>query len=85
MFDHGFETGHDLVVPPMTQGQSDEYVIGDRLLGFGGDTILGVKTPNGDFHTLVSFWTLRGETVMYGVVVALLSAVAGALFTLLVK
>ena len=85
MFEHGAETGHDLVVPPMIQGENHRYTIGDRLLGFGGDTILGVKIPNGGFHTLVSFWTLRGETVMYGAVLALLSGIAGALFALLIN
>jgi hypothetical protein len=68
MFENRMQTGH---------------TIGDRLLGFGGDTILGVDMPSGGFHTLVSFWTLRGETVLYGIILSLLSGVAGALLTLL--
>jgi len=84
-FENGAETGHDIVIPPMTQGQQQEYIIGDRLLGFGGDTILGVYLPGGGFHTLVSFWALRGETVLYGVVLALLSGIAGALIALLLN
>ncbi len=85
-FEHGAETAHEIVVPPMTKGQQQEYIIGDRLLGFGGDTILAVYLPNNiEFHTLVSFWTLRGETVLYGAVLALLAAIAGALFTLLLS
>ena len=85
MFENRFETGHNLVVLPMVKGESREYIIGDRLLGFGGDTILGVKMPNGGFHTLVSFWTLRGETLMYGALLALISGIAGALFALLIN
>ena len=84
-FENGAETGHDIAVPPMTQGQQQEYIVGDRLLGFGGDTILGVYLPGGGFHTLVSFWTLRGETVLYGVALALLSAIVGALFAVLLS
>jgi hypothetical protein len=83
MFENRMQTGHTIGVPPMTQGQRQEYTIGDRLLGFGGDTILGVDMPSGGFHTLVSFWTLRGETVLYGIILSLLSGVAGALLTLL--
>lgn len=85
MFENQMQTGHSIAVPPMTQGQRQEYIIGDRLLGFGGDTILGVDLPGGGFHTLVSFWTLRGETVLYGVILVLLSGVVGALLTLLFK
>jgi len=84
-FENGTQTGHSIVVPPMTQGQQQHYTIGDRLLGFGGDTILGVDLPGGGFHTLVSFWTLRGETVLYGVILSLLSGAVGALLTLLIK
>lgn len=83
MFENGMRTGHSIAVPPMTQGQHQEYVVGDRLLGFGGDAILGVALPSGGFHTLVSFWTLRGETVLYGVTLSLLSGAVGALLTLL--
>jgi len=68
----------------MTQGQQLEYIIGDRLLGFGGDTILGVDLPGGGFHTLASFWTLRGETILYGTILALLSGCVGALLAIIV-
>ena len=84
MFENKMQTGHSIAVPPMTQGQRQDYIIGDRLLGFGGDTILGVDLPSGGFHTLVSFWALRGEAVLYGVILSLLSGVVGALLTLLV-
>lgn len=85
MFENRFETGHDIIVDPMTQGDRHEYIIGQRLLGFGGDTILGVKLPSGGFHALVSFWTIRGETLMYGALLAVLSGIVGALFTLLLN
>jgi len=84
MFENKTQTGHEIAVPPMTQGQQQQYIIGDRLLGFGGDTVLGVDLPSGGFHTLVSFWTLRGETVLYGLVLSLVSAMVGALLTLLI-
>ena len=67
----------------MKRDQQKEYIIGDRLLGFGGDTILGVDLPQmGGFHTLVSFWTLRGETILYGMILLLLSGAVGALLTM---
>jgi hypothetical protein len=84
-FENGSVTGCSVEVPPLTRGESREYKIGGLLLGFGGDTILGVTIPDGGWHTLVSFWTLRGETVMYGIVLALLSGFAGALLALLIK
>ncbi len=84
MFENGKRTGHDIQIPSMAQGQHQEYEIGDRLLGFGGDTILGVDLPSGGFHTLVSFWTLRGETVLYGLILSLFSALAAALLTLFI-
>lgn len=65
-WENGAETGHIISIPAMPQGQHREYIIGDRLLGFGGDTILGIDLPSGGFHTLVSFWALRGETILYG-------------------
>ena len=81
MWENGVRTGHDIIFPPMTQRERQEYIVGDRLLGYGGDTILGADVPSGGFHTLVSFWTLRGETVLYGVILALLSGAVGALLT----
>jgi hypothetical protein len=84
-FEQGARTGDEILVPPMTQGQQQTYIIGGRLLGFGGDTILGVDLPSGEFHTLVSFWTLRGETILYGAILAVLSGIVGALFALLIN
>lgn len=70
----------------MTQGTSEEYIIGDRLLGFGGDTILGIYFPgSNNFHTLISFWTVRNEDIfialLTGILVALPAAIIGALLT----
>lgn len=81
MFDNQLKTSQTITTPSMKKGERNEYMIGDRLLGYGGDTILGVDLPSGGFHTLVSFWTLRGETILYGVLLSLLSGFVGALFT----
>ena len=85
-FENGIQTGHEIEVPYMRKGQKKKFIIGDRLLGFGGDTILAVNLPNGgEFHTLVSFWTLRGETVLYGLILSILSALVGALFVVAIN
>lgn len=85
-FENRDETGAAIKIPAMQKGEQKEYIIGDRLLGIGGDAILGVRIPTkttGHFHTLVSFWVLRGETVLFGAILALLSGGVGALATFL--
>jgi len=84
MFENDKRTGGDIQLPPMTLGKQESHLIGDRLLGYGGDTILGVDAPRGTFQALLSFWSLRGETVLYGAVLSLLSALVGAGLTYLV-
>jgi len=85
MFENMTQTGHQILVPPMTMGDKHDYILGDRLLAFGGDTVLAVKLSNGGFHTLVSFWTLRAETALWAIILAVLSGFVGALFILLLN
>ena len=85
MFENGMKTGQEIEVQPMIQGQPPkEYIIGDRMLGFGGDTILGVDLPSGGFHTLMGFWTLRWETVFYGIILGIVLVLVSTILSLLV-
>ena len=88
------ETDHDIPLSPMVKIEVREYIIGDRLLGFGGDTILGIYAsdvggshpgePRYDlgFHTLISFWAIRDEDIFTRLAVAIPSGLIGALITL---
>lgn len=62
-FSSGDETGHQLLLPPMQKDQSINIDVGERLLGFTGDTILGVRTAYvaRSYHTLYSFRTMAPE------------------------
>lgn len=80
-FENGDIVRGEISVPEMSYGERQQYTIGDCLLGFGGDTILGLLLPDKSYSTLLSFWTLRGEVIMYGAVLALLAGLAGALLS----
>ncbi|MCK4362048.1 MAG: hypothetical protein KAW13_02060 [Dehalococcoidia bacterium] len=84
MFENGMRTAQEIEVPLMTQGDPPwEKEIGDRMLGFGGDTILGVEMPSGGFHTLMAFWTIREETVLYGLLLGIAVALLSTILSLL--
>ncbi len=86
-FSNGDITGGTVNIPQLQQGHAAEFMIGKRLLGFGGDTVLGIRMPqsNNHYETLMSFWVIRTETIFYGLSLALFSGIMGALITLLIK
>jgi hypothetical protein len=85
-FSNNDKTGALITIPKMKQGECTEITIGGRLLGYGGDAVLGVNIPPQQFsyETLISFWILRGETILYALFLSLFSAIMGGLITLLI-
>jgi hypothetical protein len=90
MFSNGAKTSQDFEVDRCQKGDKPkEYRVGDRLLGFTGDTILGLRIPEQQrgFHTLYGFRVVAVEelviafliTALAGIVVWLLAYISGKL------
>lgn len=82
MFSNGAVTSQDFKVDECQNGDKPkDYKAGDRLLGFTGDTILGLKKPKElSFHTLCGFKTVAIEEL---VIRFLIAVIAGAVIGLL--
>lgn len=82
-FSNSDQTGHQLLLPVMQMNQSIIVDVGDRLLGFTGDTTLGVTTCHNpeSYHTLYSFRAMVVEDlvrdVFLGVLLGVLAFVLG--------
>jgi len=70
-FPGGLKTGQHINVPQLEPKQPHKEPAGDRLLGWSGDTILGIRHPGDEgFHTLYSFRVVALEDVIVGLSIA---------------
>ena len=70
-------TGHAIKVPQMKPGDAPHKVeAGDRLLGFTGDTLLGiwVEKSSRNYHTLYSFKVIALEDLFIGILLTVIAA-----------
>lgn len=69
-FSNGDETSDKIVIPKLVTDEERELVIGDKLLGFTGDTYVGiVLPPSENYQTLYSFRTVAQEDfTLYAVI-----------------
>lgn len=69
-FNNGDKTIDELKIPELATREERELVIGDKLLGYTGDTNLGISlSPNKNYQTLYSFRTVAQEDfTMYALI-----------------
>ncbi len=72
----GDVTGHVIKVPQIKLGETYKAEAGDRLLGFTGDTLLGIWTEKdkGTYHTLYSFKVIALEDLFVGILLTVIAA-----------
>lgn len=80
-FSNGDTTGHVINIPQMNPGQIYESDAGGRLLGYTGDTVLGVYTNKPVYHTLYSFRVLAVEDMLGDILLAIAVALLGFLLS----
>ena len=72
----GDVTGHVVKVPQKKPGDTHKAEAGDRLLGFTGDTLLGIwaEKNKGIYHTLYSFKVIALEDLFIGILLTVIAA-----------
>lgn len=75
-FPPGDRTEHIIKVPQMTPGDTHIAEAGDRLLGFTGDTLLGIWLEKScrSYHTLYSFKVIALEDLFIGILLTVIAA-----------
>lgn len=85
LFSSGHVTHHPLELPDMREGGRLSFDVGDRLLGFTGDTLLAMcpgDHPGKSYHALYTFRTIAVEDVLRDVIIGGLVTALGILITL---
>jgi len=69
-------TGHAIEVPQTRPGDTHKAEAGDRLLGFTGDTLLGIWLEKSSriYHTLYSVKVIALEDLFIGILLAVIVA-----------
>lgn len=81
-FSNGDTTGNIVRIPQLVPSKEYEVDIGDKLLGFSGDTILGIGSGR-RYHTLCSFEVVPKWVLISRVLAILATAFLAAMLTAL--
>ena len=84
-FATGDVTGGQLIVPSLQTGETIDFIVGDKFLGFAGDTLIALPAADlaslklDPYHTVYSFHTTPKTWFALVVIAALFAGVFAAL------